>query len=206
MDKFQHYYHPSLVDQHLVFGAAGTVPRDGSKPHTLDRFDPMASPSVPPNLQTIQCELNAFHPSSLEWQSMAPAMMPPSHQPLQQTPQMASGVTRGPVITSPSMHDQEHRESSACKCGKKPPPSLMCFEHGCNGRRFSSVENYRRHMREKNVQRFLRCAFCNTSFTRNSNLMQHLRQGKCQEARQICNDLTDMSGNHFGTVSPQGYF
>lgn len=78
-----------------------------------------------------------------------------------------------------------------------PSPSFMqkphvrtdvqprCFAHGCNGRTFSSNENYRRHMREKDEQCKARCGYCLTVFTRKSNRDAHIQLGRCNVLR-VC--------------------
>lgn len=70
------------------------------------------------------------------------------------------------------------------------PPEPICYEHGCNGRRFSSFENYRRHMREKQPDKAVTCIFCNTTFTRRSNLMQHLSRMRCRALREAWRNVS----------------
>jgi hypothetical protein len=55
-----------------------------------------------------------------------------------------------------------------------------CYQHGCEGRRFSSSENYRRHIRERNKSDRTTCPFCAAVFTRKSNKDTHLRKGRCK--------------------------
>ncbi|KAE8406683.1 hypothetical protein BDV37DRAFT_242391 [Aspergillus pseudonomiae] len=51
----------------------------------------------------------------------------------------------------------------------KPTPSLHCFEHGCNGRRFSTRTNYIRHLKEQSGSgKLFRCPTCAQSFTRST--------------------------------------
>ena len=61
----------------------------------------------------------------------------------------------------------------------------ICYDHGCNGRRFSSFENYRRHVREKDPERTVTCLLCDAKFTRKSNLMQHISQSRCRALRML---------------------
>lgn len=65
---------------------------------------------------------------------------------------------------------------------------LRCSDHGCNGRRFSSIENYKRHIREKSLGHRVTCFFCHMSFTRKSNLKQHLSLSRCKAS---CTTLMD---------------
>jgi hypothetical protein len=56
----------------------------------------------------------------------------------------------------------------------------QCFEHGCNGRRFSCNENYRRHIREKGMTRGFVCDHCQRRFTRRSHLSAHISAFRCK--------------------------
>lgn len=56
---------------------------------------------------------------------------------------------------------------------------LRCYEHGCDGRTFSRIENYKRHLREMNGIGTVFCRFCYKSFTRKSNMDKHVLEGKC---------------------------
>jgi hypothetical protein len=56
----------------------------------------------------------------------------------------------------------------------------QCYQHGCEGRRFSSSENYRRHVRERNKSDITTCPFCAVIFTRKSNQDTHVRKGRCK--------------------------
>lgn len=65
------------------------------------------------------------------------------------------------------------------------PSELICNKHGCNGRSFSSMDNYRRHLREKKLGLRIICLFCNTCFTRKSNLKQHLSLSRCKAVQEL---------------------
>jgi hypothetical protein len=56
---------------------------------------------------------------------------------------------------------------------------LRCYEHGCEGRTFTRIENYKRHLREMNGIGTVSCPFCYKSFTRKSNMDKHILEGKC---------------------------
>ena len=59
----------------------------------------------------------------------------------------------------------------------------QCFDHGCNGRTFSCLENYKRHLRERERRTHVICGFCHTSFSRKSNRDQHIVMGRCKASR-----------------------
>lgn len=65
----------------------------------------------------------------------------------------------------------------------KSQASLMevrCWDHGCEGRKFSSLGNYRRHLREKNGQAKVHpCPDCGRVFTRSTARNFHRESGTC---------------------------
>ena len=60
-------------------------------------------------------------------------------------------------------------------------PKPQCWEHGCNGRQFSTFSNLLRHQREKsgNASKAT-CPHCGTEFTRTTARNGHLYGGKCK--------------------------
>jgi hypothetical protein len=60
-----------------------------------------------------------------------------------------------------------------------------CYEHGCEGRAFSCIENYRRHLKEKSGLSTVVCLFCNRQFTRKSNMEKHIVEGKCNVVKSF---------------------
>lgn len=61
---------------------------------------------------------------------------------------------------------------------------IRCWNHNCDGRKFSSMGNYRRHLREKggNAKRH-RCQDCGRSFTRSTSRNTHRQLGTCRERK-----------------------
>lgn len=58
---------------------------------------------------------------------------------------------------------------------------LQCWDHGCNGRQFSTFSNLLRHQREKSgTATKARCPHCGTEFTRTTARNGHLYGGKCK--------------------------
>lgn len=66
-----------------------------------------------------------------------------------------------------------------------------CYKHGCGGRRFSSSENYRRHMRERSRSDATTCPFCSTLFTRKSNRDNHVRKRRCKGWDKLSSERFD---------------
>ncbi|KAL4928073.1 uncharacterized protein BDV17DRAFT_292092 [Aspergillus undulatus] len=57
---------------------------------------------------------------------------------------------------------------------------IRCWDHGCEGRKFSSLGNYRRHLREKNGQAKVHpCPDCGRVFTRSTARNFHRESGTC---------------------------
>ncbi|THY11344.1 hypothetical protein D6D01_08950, partial [Aureobasidium pullulans] len=74
-----------------------------------------------------------------------------------------------------------HDLSSASTHLPNTVANRACFEHGCEGRVFSSRSNLRRHQREKAQQaRLLECPVCHARFYRLWTRDQHLMLGRCR--------------------------
>lgn len=63
-------------------------------------------------------------------------------------------------------------------------PKPRCWEHGCNGRQFSTFSNLLRHQREKSGQAAkATCPNCGAEFTRTTARYGHLLHDKCKQRR-----------------------
>ncbi|KAH8589457.1 hypothetical protein B0O99DRAFT_335786 [Bisporella sp. PMI_857] len=59
---------------------------------------------------------------------------------------------------------------------------IRCYDHGCDGRRFSSLGNYRRHIREKaQLAKTFQCPTCGKVFTRSTARNLHQEMNKCRD-------------------------
>ncbi|OJD26114.1 hypothetical protein ACJ73_02515 [Blastomyces percursus] len=82
-----------------------------------------------------------------------------------------------PYSVSPAPEDQVRIVNS------RPKP--QCWDHGCNGREFSTFSNLLRHQREKaGTATKSECPHCGTIFTRTTARNGHLAQGKCKAKRE----------------------
>jgi hypothetical protein len=82
-----------------------------------------------------------------------------------------------PMSTSPVSMDRVRVVNS------RPKP--QCWEHGCDGREFSTFSNLLRHQREKaGLSAKPECPHCGTVFTRTTARNSHIAQGKCKARRQ----------------------
>lgn len=67
-------------------------------------------------------------------------------------------------------------------------PGLCCWEHGCQGRRFSTRSNLIRHLNEKSKQRpEWKCPNCKAIFSRTSARNQHVAKKSCNRIRRYSN-------------------
>jgi len=74
------------------------------------------------------------------------------------------------------------------------PKESRCWEHGCNGRAFSTHSNYLRHLREKSGQSTKStCPRCGQTFTRKTAMNGHMLHEKCKR-RSEHSSSSDRSG------------
>ncbi|CAI7587363.1 unnamed protein product [Penicillium bialowiezense] len=80
-------------------------------------------------------------------------------------------------------------ESAAASIADTDPPNrratsrqrAQCWDHGCNGREFSTFSNLLRHQRERSgVVAKAECPICGAVFTRTTARNIHVAQGKCR--------------------------
>ncbi|ETS86319.1 hypothetical protein PFICI_00147 [Pestalotiopsis fici W106-1] len=83
--------------------------------------------------------------------------------------------SQGPVIASGQVIQQSDAD-------------LRCWEHGCNGRKFTNRSNLRRHLREKSTARpTCRCPRCGATFSRTTARNVHVARGSCNRIRRYSN-------------------
>ncbi|RDW74039.1 hypothetical protein BP5796_07481 [Coleophoma crateriformis] len=106
-----------------------------------------------------------------------------------------SYVTRPHSMSSasdaPSMYQSHHSPSISSPDSSAEPvrvvhsrPKPQCWEHGCNGRQFSTFSNLLRHQREKSgVAAKSTCPHCGAEFTRTTARNGHMLHDKCKQRR-----------------------
>ena len=78
-------------------------------------------------------------------------------------------------------------DSSIRVLNQRPKP--QCWEHGCNGRQFSTFSNLLRHQREKSgTASKSYCPKCGAEFTRTTARNGHLAHDKCTKQRRASDD------------------
>ncbi|KAJ5162338.1 hypothetical protein N7492_007730 [Penicillium capsulatum] len=86
-----------------------------------------------------------------------------------------------PQPTNPGDQDQ----------GQGLPEIPICWDHGCNGKVFSSWSNLRRHQRERASQApKCYCPRCGAHFSRTTARNQHLAKMSCKRIRRYSNGRT----------------
>lgn len=84
---------------------------------------------------------------------------------------------------SHSLPTRTASESQARVINQKPKP--QCWDHGCNGREFSTFSNLLRHQREKSgTAAKSYCPKCGAEFTRTTARNGHLAHEKCSKQRR----------------------
>jgi len=87
------------------------------------------------------------------------------------------GSSVNEVLAKPAGSD-----SSVRVLNQRPKP--QCWDHGCNGRQFSTFSNLLRHQREKSgTASKSYCPKCGAEFTRTTARNGHLAHDKCTKPR-----------------------
>ncbi|GAW10941.1 hypothetical protein ANO14919_002790 [Xylariales sp. No.14919] len=114
---------------------------------------------------------------------------PPSHHSLSsQYSSRASSMSESGMMYSVQPPVLPSGNPSAADAGHvrvvQSRPKPQCWEHGCNGRQFSTFSNLLRHQREKSGQAAkASCPNCGAEFTRTTARNGHLMHDKCKQRR-----------------------
>lgn len=88
----------------------------------------------------------------------------------------------GSSVTDSTSRPLGAENSSIRVLNQRPKP--QCWEHGCNGRQFSTFSNLLRHQREKSgTASKSYCPKCGAEFTRTTARNGHLAHDKCTKQR-----------------------
>lgn len=168
------YYHsagmpqPQQSGQYMLAPSSYNVEPNPSTYFGLGRSAPYPIDTLPPTQppdSLYQPELDTNVPP-LSWTS-------------------STAVTHLPSMPLPSNAFCPSTASSMDPCEEKHRPDWrpkpQCFDHGCNGRQFSTFSNLLRHQREKSGSASkAKCPYCGTEFTRTTARNGHLYGGKCK--------------------------
>lgn len=116
-----------------------------------------------------------------------PTMYPPSSTTPAAYPAYASssGVSQQPGGDAPPLSPSPGAQGNPVMpriLNSRPKP--QCWEHGCNGRQFSTFSNLLRHQREKSgTASKSYCPRCGAEFTRTTARNGHMAHDKCKPRR-----------------------
>ena len=106
---------------------------------------------------------------------------------MSQTPSPGSLLDPSNAVNNPHTHlypSTENIGQGCCNGGAQRVPGtnrIRCFDHGCNGREFSSLGNYHRHLKERNaISKKFSCPRCGRSFSRLTARNLHYEKRRCK--------------------------
>lgn len=97
-----------------------------------------------------------------------------------------------PMTSGPEMQFYYGNQQQASATQESPDtvrvvhsrPRPQCWDHDCNGRRFSTFSNLLRHQREKSgMASKPACPKCGAEFTRTTARNGHMQHEKCKQRR-----------------------
>ena len=140
-----------------------------------------ASPNVYNCFSLTTARSPNFYDSNL-YGSSYPGPSPSSHMPT-----AGQSLSYPPPFTGSSVNEVLAKplgdNSSIRVLNQRPKP--QCWEHGCNGRQFSTFSNLLRHQREKSgTASKSYCPKCGAEFTRTTARNGHLAHDKCTKQQR----------------------
>lgn len=140
--------------------------------------------------QIMQLTITFRSPNYFE-PMFSPSFTSTSVQPSQHLYQPSQSFSYPPPqpLNSSTRHSMPRlgSESQVRVLNQKPKP--QCWEHGCNGREFSTFSNLLRHQREKSgTAAKSYCPKCGAEFTRTTARNGHLAHEKCTKQRRTSTD------------------
>ncbi|KAJ5835626.1 hypothetical protein N7447_001652 [Penicillium robsamsonii] len=161
--------------------APGNPPRhsQAQSPPIARHFHPRSASGTPPQpgqpLMTSPSAYMINQPSYYFPDTSSIPSHPASNS--SQPPSMAPE----PSYSSPELAAAADSDHPVRVLSLRPRP--QCWDHGCNGREFSTFSNLLRHQREKSgVVAKAECPICGAVFTRTTARNIHVAQGKCKSS------------------------
>ncbi|KAL4985684.1 hypothetical protein BDW68DRAFT_189427 [Aspergillus falconensis] len=180
-----------------IESAGNTYPRYASPPqpsalHRPQSRAPLHAGTAPPSSWTLapQAGYRMNEPSLSPAPEHRTVAVPPNGPNLNHASDPPRPARRGqpcgvgtaqPSPASPGQAQEPSRlKAMSTESVSDPDATIRCWNHGCGGRKFSSVGNYRRHLREKNGQAKVHpCPDCGRVFTRSTARNFHRQSGTC---------------------------
>ncbi|KAI1386195.1 uncharacterized protein F4822DRAFT_444681 [Hypoxylon trugodes] len=135
-------------------------------------------------------QFSSMPPSDYLGLSYSPGYPPPpsahslSSQYSRPSPPMSDAGIMYPVQAPPVLSSGGAGQEAGHVRVVQSRPKPQCWEHGCNGRQFSTFSNLLRHQREKSGQAAkATCPNCGAEFTRTTARNGHLLHDKCKQRR-----------------------
>ncbi|KAF1839662.1 hypothetical protein BDW02DRAFT_5526 [Decorospora gaudefroyi] len=166
-------------------------------PHNSIPSQSLGSITYPPyvyskfgvSLQLISSSAQIYPPTtySVSEYHPLPTMYPPSSTtpaayPTYESSQSAPTPPSGAVPALSSSPGTQSNSVMPRVLNSRPKP--QCWEHGCNGRQFSTFSNLLRHQREKSgTASKSSCPRCGAEFTRTTARNGHMAHDKCKPRR-----------------------
>ncbi|GFF82060.1 hypothetical protein IFM47457_05674 [Aspergillus lentulus] len=190
----QSYYHPASSSQYL---SQPNLPHDRNWPRRqAGPICPSAPPYTFPSLSGSPPALPdhgyasppPYMPQQSNYMLSQSPLLPPHPNPLPVSPPAHIVGPAESLYSSPeSIPASSDVDRQVRVISSRPKP--QCWDHGCNGREFSTFSNLLRHQREKSgVVAKAECPSCGAVFTRTTARNIHVAQGKCKSGRDSSTD------------------
>ncbi|KAJ5550191.1 hypothetical protein N7461_004889 [Penicillium sp. DV-2018c] len=176
--QYQHQ-EPQLPGSYLA--PTGNVPRQSQprSPPIPRSFHPQSASNTPPlPEQPLMTSPPPYMMNQPVYYYPDMSAIPP-HPTASISPQPPPMVGPEPPYSSPESAAATDPDHPVRVLSSRPRP--QCWDHGCNGREFSTFSNLLRHQREKSgVVAKAECPVCGAVFTRTTARNIHVAQGKCK--------------------------
>ncbi|KAJ5671847.1 hypothetical protein N7507_000974 [Penicillium longicatenatum] len=170
------YHSESHAPSSYLPGAPGSArPSHSRSPSMARSFTPHTTTALPE--QPIMTSSSPYMMNQPAYYLPEAPQIPSSHP--SSMGSQASSAVADPIFSPPeSLHGSDN-ERQVRVVSSRPRP--QCWDHGCNGREFSTFSNLLRHQREKSgVVAKAECPVCGAVFTRTTARNIHVAQGKCK--------------------------
>ncbi|GAE00050.1 hypothetical protein NFIA_081860 [Paecilomyces variotii No. 5] len=174
-------HHMGAFEQQSALGTRGSIPVASPEPSLRRPYPVGMAPTSVPTLP------GQYIPSPPQYSSTQPhydfsqSFRSSYHASASPEPQRSSVPASYVPTSSPGSQSDPDNQVRVIEARPKP----QCWDHGCNGREFSTFSNLLRHQRERaGASTKAECPYCGTVFTRTTARNVHISQGKCKAARE----------------------
>ncbi|KAJ9199634.1 hypothetical protein DTO164E3_4519 [Paecilomyces variotii] len=177
------------LGQQSSFGGRGDMSfSSGSLPvpsHESNLRGPYPVGMIPTSMQTPPGQYISSPPqypsNQAQYDFSSQSFRSSYHASISPEPQRSSVATSHIPTSSPGSQSDPDHQVRVIEARPKP----QCWDHGCNGREFSTFSNLLRHQRERaGASSKSECPYCGTVFTRTTARNVHISQGKCKAAKE----------------------